>query len=64
MDREKMADALASAMSNALTLERAVKEYAQKFQLDPVQLMAEVKRQIAQRVAARIADEFVGRQEP
>jgi hypothetical protein len=61
MDREQAADALASAMSNALTLDRAVKEYAQKFQLDPGQLMAEVKRQIAQRVAARIADDFVGR---
>jgi hypothetical protein len=64
MDREQVADALASAMSNALTLDRAVKEYAQKFQLDPAQLMIEVKRQIAQRVAARIADDFVPLRSP
>ena len=59
MDREEVADALANAMSNALTLDRVVKERAQKYQLDAASLMTEVKRQIAQRVAARIADEFV-----
>ena len=62
MDKEEWADGLDTAMTNAATLERAVKEYAQKYQLDAASLMTEVKRQISQRVAARIADEFVTRE--
>ena len=62
MDSDELADQLGSAMSNALVLERAVKEHAQRFQLDARELMVEVKKQIAHRVAAKIADSFVGRE--